>query len=833
MSWLQNAIAKIFRLGPAVIEPADIAFGTDPAEWSPTEYGRYLTTSSAVYSCAELRARSLAGLAIHAYQDGQELTEGPAVELLRKVNPHWTWSRLMHMTELSLCIWGQSFWVVERGDDGEGVPTEIWWARPDNMRIVPDEQNYIAGYIYEWNNKRIAFKKSEVIWHRKPNPLDEFAGLSPLAATRLAVDTGHAALRSNHAIFKNGVQIAGLVTPDDKDATWQADQVRALRDMLENRFKGADKAHRLAVLGQAAKFQPLGVSPKDAQFLELMQWTRSDVAMVYGVPPELIGDNTAATYNNVREAHRGIWNDTLIPEAEMIAAEINEQLMPMFGVEGLTVAWDYSGVNALAADMVEIAAQAKDWASIGVPLNAILAELAPQFLTYSDAGEGFPWGNAPGSIAGGQPAAMPGEDAEKSAKFAEYPGLRFVAPQGVRDAARKGLRLHEEGRSGDGLKPQTVAEARTISAGRDVSPDKIRRMNAWFARHASDRKPGWNKPGAETPGHVAWLLWGGDAGRTWAGRMVADMDRIDAERGKAAPKPTWRMPTDGPIELNSAEHARRYRIFEKQVDANEAAMLGEIRRLFTEQNEAIVAKLREVNSKSIDDESDVNDVWEEEFWGAFFAAAFLPLITQTASAAALATLSELNVSAGAWDLESPETQQFLKQRAQRFAQQVNETTWERLKDSLNAGIARGENIDELADRVNLVMRDRIRSSAETIARTETIGALNGGTLQAAKVSGVAKAKRWLAGMDDRTRETHYQAHDEYQANPIPVDEDFIVGGVALSAPGVARGGGPETAAEVINCRCSMTFVVDLPGFDDTPPRTVLVSDIAQWLKEHP
>jgi hypothetical protein len=41
-------------------------------------------------------------------------------------------------------------------------------------------------------------------------------------------------------------------------------------------------------------------------------------------------------------------------------------------------------------------------------------------------------------------------------------------------------------------------------------------MSAWFARHATDRQAGWDKAGEETPGYVAWQLWGGDAARDWS-----------------------------------------------------------------------------------------------------------------------------------------------------------------------------------------------------------------------------------------------------------------------------------------------------------------------------
>lgn len=95
---------------------------------------------------------------------------------------------------------------------------------------------------------------------------------------------------------------------------------------------------------------------------------------------------------------------------------------------------------------------------------------------------------------------------------------------GMAAAAKRGLRLHEEGKSGDGLKPETVARANRLARREEMNPDWVREMNAWFARHASDQKPGWDTPGKETPGFVAHLLWGGSPARNWAARKVKQME---------------------------------------------------------------------------------------------------------------------------------------------------------------------------------------------------------------------------------------------------------------------------------------------------------------------
>jgi HK97 family phage prohead protease len=101
-------------------------------------------------------------------------------------------------------------------------------------------------------------------------------------------------------------------------------------------------------------------------------------------------------------------------------------------------------------------------------------------------------------------------------------------------AARKGLRLYEDGKGGDGLVAATVRDARRMAAREALSERKVRRMPAWFARHEVDEKPGWDTPGEETPGYVAWLLWGGDAGRRWATAKVKELDK-EADVGRSNP----------------------------------------------------------------------------------------------------------------------------------------------------------------------------------------------------------------------------------------------------------------------------------------------------------
>jgi len=112
---------------------------------------------------------------------------------------------------------------------------------------------------------------------------------------------------------------------------------------------------------------------------------------------------------------------------------------------------------------------------------------------------------------------------------AKYDGIDFSPPEAVKSKLRKGLKLYEDGRGGKGLVSATISWARKLAAGENISPEKARKMSAWHARHAVDKRPGWDKAGEETPGYVANLLWGGEPGRKWADRLVEAMEKKDSE----------------------------------------------------------------------------------------------------------------------------------------------------------------------------------------------------------------------------------------------------------------------------------------------------------------
>src|ERR1700744_2776392 len=95
----------------------------------------------------------------------------------------------------------------------------------------------------------------------------------------------------------------------------------------------------------------------------------------------------------------------------------------------------------------------------------------------------------------------------------------FKPTQRMASAARRGLRLREKfGRGGTEV---GVARARQLADQRDLTAQDIKSMHSFFSRHAVDKDTKTHKWASDTDpsaGFIAWLLWGGDAGRRWGER---------------------------------------------------------------------------------------------------------------------------------------------------------------------------------------------------------------------------------------------------------------------------------------------------------------------------
>ena len=127
------------------------------------------------------------------------------------------------------------------------------------------------------------------------------------------------------------------------------------------------------------------------------------------------------------------------------------------------------------------------------------------------------------------PKGHPQRTEKKSEALAvpdKYNHIDFKPPQGAQDSARRALQVRaDKPTSQRGMTPVGIARARDLSNGQTLSPDTVKRMLAYFTRHEIDKKGStWNTQGK---GWQAWNGWGGDAGYSWARKVVKQMKLAD------------------------------------------------------------------------------------------------------------------------------------------------------------------------------------------------------------------------------------------------------------------------------------------------------------------
>ena len=127
------------------------------------------------------------------------------------------------------------------------------------------------------------------------------------------------------------------------------------------------------------------------------------------------------------------------------------------------------------------------------------------------------------------PKGHPQRTEKKSETLAvpdKYNHIDFKPPQGAQDSARRALEVRaDKPNSQRGMTPVGIARARDLSNGQTLSPDTVKRMLAYFTRHEVDKKGStWNTQGK---GWQAWNGWGGDAGYSWARKVVKQMKSAD------------------------------------------------------------------------------------------------------------------------------------------------------------------------------------------------------------------------------------------------------------------------------------------------------------------
>lgn len=493
-----------------------------------------------VFRCVNEIAKGAAAVPFVIKSGDEPLERHPLLDLLNRPNPLQSGSEFFSSLFGYLLLSGNTYYVKVGGLGG--MPRELHLLRPDRIKIeggagaMPSKYEYMINgrveQVFEVDQETgFSDIKQTKLW----NPLDDYYGCSPLSAAAVEVDQHNMASKHNINLLNNGARPSGAVVFKPRDeagfsVNLSETQRQQLLTDLNNRFSGTANAGRPLLLEGDFDWKEMGLSPKDMDFINLKHMSATDIAMCFGVPSQLVGVPDQQTYANVAEARLALYEETIIPYLRKLQSDLNEWLIPQFR-EDLTFEYVIDEIPALSERRRRIYENVIGAVSQGIMTRNEARELVG--LAPIDGADDLlvPANLFPINEAAPAPAE-PSEQEEDEKLYMldeEDKALSDIdtrPTRGMAEEAQRGLEWRREfNRGGTEV---GVARARQLVNRDNLSIDTVKRMHSFFSRHEVDKEAEGFRPGEDgypSAGRVAWSLWGGDPGQSWARKKRDQIER--------------------------------------------------------------------------------------------------------------------------------------------------------------------------------------------------------------------------------------------------------------------------------------------------------------------
>jgi HK97 family phage portal protein len=298
---------------------------------------------SAVYACVRILSETMASLPLVLYRnraDGgkDRITDHWLHNLLcRRPNRYQNPFEWREMLQGHLALRGNAYNQIITNPRGEIV--ELIPIHPDRVKV---EVLTTGEYRYRVTDRAgtETILPRGAVWHLRGLSSDGLMGMSPIELARESLGMALAAQDYGARFFANDAKPTGgwIEFPGSfKDA----EAKKVFRESYQQAQSGSNRG-KVLVLENGMKFHEVGVTNKDAQFLELRKFQITDIARLFRVPPHMIADLDRATFSNIEQQSLEFVMHTMTPWAERWEASIESELL--LDGDDLEIEFDFSNL---------------------------------------------------------------------------------------------------------------------------------------------------------------------------------------------------------------------------------------------------------------------------------------------------------------------------------------------------------------------------------------------------------------------------------------------------------------------------------------------------------
>jgi HK97 family phage portal protein len=237
-------------------------------------------------------------------------------------NPEMTSMTFREIKIGHLLAWGNFY--AQKILNQRGAIAELWPLRPDRMMVARMDGEKFYHYVAT-DGQPYTFLQDEIL-HIPAFGFDGMVGYSRIALARNSIGLAISAEKFGSKFFANDAR-PGFVLKHP--GTLSDEAYKRLEESWDDVHKGAEKAHKKALLEEGLDIAEIGFPPGEAQFIETQKWTVGQIARVFRVPPHMIGDVERSTSwgSGIDSQEQGYVNHTLRPWTIRTEQALSQQLL--------------------------------------------------------------------------------------------------------------------------------------------------------------------------------------------------------------------------------------------------------------------------------------------------------------------------------------------------------------------------------------------------------------------------------------------------------------------------------------------------------------------------
>jgi len=284
-------------------------------------------TDATVYACVNVLSTDLAKLPLIVYQrneDGtkQRAIDHPLYKILKDTpNGYQTSFQFREFGMNHVLMRGNCYSFIERRASGR--INRLLPLDPMCMNVV-GLGNWEFGYVYRGpDGKEVPFMSDEIL-HIAGHTKDGIKGVSVIESQRDTIGASLGGKAYATTLFKNSAT-PGVVL--EHPGVMSPEAFKKLKKSWEQRHKGVENAHKVAILEEGLKVTKFGMTAEESQMLESREFSRAEIASIFRVPQHKVGILKNATFSNIEQQALEYVTDSLLPWLRRWEQSINRDCL--------------------------------------------------------------------------------------------------------------------------------------------------------------------------------------------------------------------------------------------------------------------------------------------------------------------------------------------------------------------------------------------------------------------------------------------------------------------------------------------------------------------------